>query len=104
MKKFLVPAVLAVATAAIIFTLPRSSAPPRQLALIWDYTPNADNPASNVVFLIRATTNLALPAAHWPIVAVVPTNGWRFPASLPFCFYRVSSSNSVRHLTSDYPP
>ena len=100
MKKFLVPAVLAVATAAIIFTLPRSSAPPRQLALAWDYSPNADNPSSNVVFLIRATTNLTLPAAHWPIAAIAHSNRWPFSPTLPQCFFTVQSSNTVTGLTS----
>jgi hypothetical protein len=99
-KNLIVPAVLAVGVAAVIYLVP-SAAPPRQLALTWNWIATPDNPASNIVFLIRSTTNLAQAAACWTIVGITTTNRWQFQASLPRAFFRVQASNTVTHLTSD---
>ena len=64
--------------------------------LKWDYIGTTNNPASNVVFIIRQTTDLTLfPATNWPILTITQTNSWPITLSNSMCFYRAWSSNFV---------
>lgn len=75
---------------------------PSQLSLAWDWTPNSDNPWSNVVFNVRSSTTLAGPCTNWPIMAVVTTNRCPFTVNKgePCRFYVVTASNTVTHFVS----
>jgi hypothetical protein len=70
--------------------------------LLWDWSPNADNPATNVVFVVHSSTSLATPVTTWPTIAVCTTNGWPFvlSQSVPAMFYHVQTSNTVSGLAS----
>jgi hypothetical protein len=70
--------------------------------LTWTWTANADNPATNVVFVVHSSPNLAAPVATWPTIAVCTTNGFPFvlSASIPSMFYYVRASNVVNGLAS----
>ena len=71
-------------------------------ALVWNWTPDASNPATNIVFLVRSNSSLALLRSKWPIVAVVNTNYWPFTVDTTkrVVFFTVFSSNTVSHLVS----
>jgi len=70
--------------------------------LVWDWTPDAQNPASNVVFLIRSNSTLMAVRYSYPVVAVVKTNEWPFTVdqSKQSVFFVVTSSNTATHLES----
>lgn len=69
-----------------------AAVPVKPLRLLWDYA--AEDLNTNLVFLLRGTTNLAQPMP-WPIEAVIPTanhysNGvWNVPTNGPFVTFEV---------------
>lgn len=76
---------------------------PPSKSLVWDYSPNADNPWSNVVFVVRSSSTLGVPRTNWPVVAITPTNQWDFEINpnVSAAFFVVSTSNTITHLVSE---
>ncbi len=72
----------------------------RHLALTWTWKPDADNPASNVVFLVHSGS-LSAPVKSWPVVAVTTTDYWRITTGPTSAFFFVSASNTASRLVSD---
>ena len=76
------------------------------MALSCTWAPTTNNPASNVVFVVFSSTNLAKPLTNWTSTVTTNawpgTNLWPFPVntSLPGMFYGVRSSNTVTNLAS----
>lgn len=68
--------------------------------LAWTWNPDADNPASNVVFLVRSTVDLTTHPSTWFQRTVTTNKFWTFPASLNSEFFRAWASNIVTHQVS----
>jgi len=81
--------------------------PARTNALLtWAWVASTNNPASNVVFIIRRckTNQFVRPSTNWPTVAVVQTNGWKEPIdrAAKCCWFTVTASNTQTHLESPF--
>ena len=74
--------------------------PPAMKVLAWDWTPDTNNPASNVVFILRQSQDLTVSPTNWPVLAVTATNRWPITLSNRMMFYRCWSSNIVTHEVS----
>jgi hypothetical protein len=70
--------------------------------LSWKWTPDADNPASNVIFLVHTSQSLSVPAVNWPVLAICTSNSVRFTLdpSLPATFFYVQAVNTNSGLVS----
>ena len=66
-------------------------------SLVWDWTPDDNNPASNVVFLVESTNVLVTTRSNWPVVAVTSTNTWPLiiDKAQPSVFFIVQASNVI---------
>ena len=70
--------------------------------LAWNWATNADNPASNIVFLVRSNNVLLLSRHAYPVVGISTSNSFPFtvnPAQ-PTGFFVITASNTVTHLES----
>lgn len=66
--------------------------------LSWQWSPDSNNPMSNVVFRVYQTPDLKQPLA---VVAVVSTNVYPFFRSTPMQYFSVQPSNTVTHLVPE---
>lgn len=66
-------------------------------SLVWDWTPDDNNPDSNVVFLVESTNVLVTTRSNWPVVAATSTNTWPLiiDKAQPSVFFIVQASNIV---------
>ena len=76
---------------------------PSTRSLFWNWSPDADNSWSNVVFVVRSSPTLATPRSSWSVAGTSPTNSWSFTInpSVSAAFFFVSTSNTVTHLVSE---
>ena len=87
-----------------LISRPRKIVTERPGTLSWTWSPNPDNPASNVVFLVRMG-QLTTPVSQWPVIGVSTSNSFpiAIDLTLPSAFFTVSASNTESHLVSDRP-
>ena len=73
-----------------------------QRALKWDIVTDAQNPASNLVFIVRSSSDLRTPASRWPVAGIAQGNLWPFTinTNAPAKWFFVQTSNTVDHTVS----
>jgi hypothetical protein len=81
--------------------------PARPMVLAWNWTGNALNPASNIVFLVRsnAVVKPCAPALSWKVVASTTATRWTNTvnkSAVGLVLFSVTASNRVTQLESGF--